>query len=329
MVFSANILLSITMRFPPAYGLGFTYSITLISLTVFGLFVYQRVVRRGERYAVVTGKGYRPRIIKLGRWKALAVGFQIFFAVVAIGLPVLVLLWASLLPAYQAPSMEMLSKVSLKNYSMVFDRPDMLHMLQNTALLAGVVSVCVMFLALLLSWVIFHMKIKGSGFLDSLAFIPYAIPSVVTGIAFMVLFLAFPNPVYGTIWILVIAYIVVELPYGTRFTHAGLLQVHKEMEEAGKISGASFWRVFFHVIVPIMKPSLTGGGLYVFIISVKYFSIAAILSSSQSIVLSVQIWQLWNEGGLGALAALAIIMIAGLSVLTLLGGVHRIERIVG
>ncbi|MBI2853544.1 MAG: iron ABC transporter permease [Chloroflexi bacterium] len=322
-VFASAIMTSLQWQFPPAYGLGFTYSMTLIVLCVVGLWAYLKAVGRGEKYTVVTGKGYRPRTINLGRWKPLAAGFQLFFFVVVIGLPLLVLLWSSLLPTYLPPSREVLSQVSLDNYTKIFARPDTQLVLRNTAIVAAVTSVGVMFLSLLLSFIILHMKIKGGKVLDGLAFIPFAIPSISMGMAFMIMFLAFPNPFYGTIWILVIAYITRELPYGTRFTHAGLMQVHKELEEVAKTSGASFRSVLWHIIVPIMKPSLIGGALYAFIQSVKVFPIAALLWSPQSKVLSIDILTMWQEGYMGLVSALAVAMLAGISMLTLLGGGPR------
>ncbi|MBI2847691.1 MAG: iron ABC transporter permease [Chloroflexi bacterium] len=330
MVFSTNILGSLKGSYPPNYGLGFTYATILIILASLGLFAYLRAMRKQEKYVVVTGKGYRPRIINLGRWKAPAVAFQLFFAVVVVGLPLALFVWISLLPgSYQAPSAELISQISLNNYVKVFDRPDILPMLRNTAILAIVAALGVMLFSLLLSSAIFHMKVKGRHVLDELAFIPYAIPAIAMGVAFMVMFLAVPNPVYGTIWILVIAYIIRFLPYGTRFTHAGLAQMHKELEEAGKVSGARFWTVFTRIIVPIMLPSLIGGGLYVAILSVKIFAIAVILYSPDSMVLAIEIYQLWNEGRMGLLGALAVVMIGVLTLLTILGGSKRLGRIAG
>ncbi|MBI2854345.1 MAG: iron ABC transporter permease [Chloroflexi bacterium] len=328
-VFSVNILLSLQEVSPPDYALGFTYGISLICLTVAGLFIYLRMMRQSEKYVVVTGKGYRPGIINLGKWKFAAAGFQIFFGVAAIGLPLLVLIWVSLLRSYEVPSIEMLSQMNLDKYTSIIGRPGMTSVILNTVVVAAIASVCVMFLSILLSWIVFHMKIKGGAILDGLAFIPYAIPSIAMAIAFMVLFLSFRNPIYGTIWILVIAYVIRFMPYGTRFTHAGLLQIKKELEEVALTAGASYWKMFLRIIIPIMKPSLVGGGLYVFILSVKIFPIAALLSSPNSKVLAVEIWQMWNVGMFGEVSALAVMMIGGLSILTLLVGTRTLGQITG
>ena len=189
-------------------------------------------------------------------------------------------------------------------------------MLQNTVILALGTAVIVMLLSLCISWIVIRLRPAGHRILDTLAFLPYAMPSIVMGVAFMVVFLAFPNPVYGTVWILLLAHTVRYLPYGTRFTHAGLLQIHKELEEAAQASGAGFLSVFRRILIPLMLPSLIGGGLYVLILSVKVMSMAAILWTPDSIVFSIFIWQLWEEGNMGELGAVSVIFIAVLTLVT-------------
>lgn len=315
-VFSTTIYFAVRQRFPPDYGLGFAYSMALIVLTLLGLYLYRRSVSHSERFTTVTGKGYRPRLISLGKWRWPAAGFFIFYLLAGIVLPFLIFLWASFLPFYRPPSVKLLSQLSLENYQTAFDRSDLVPMLQNTVSLALGTAVTVMLLSLCISWIVIRLRPAGHRILDTLAFLPYAMPSIVMGVAFMIVFLAFPNPIYGTLWILFIAYTVRYLPYGTRFTHAGLLQIHKELEEAAQASGAGFLSVFRRILIPLMLPSLIGGGLYVLILSVKVMSMAAILWTPKSIVFSIFIWQLWEEGNMGELGAVSVIFIAVLTLVT-------------
>lgn len=315
-VFSTTIYFAVRQQFPPDYGLGFAYSMTLIVLTLFGLYLYRRSVSHTERFTTVTGKGYRPKLFRLGKWRWVAAGFFAFYLLAGIILPFLILLWASFLPFYRAPSIQLLSQLSLENYRTAFDRTDLVPMLQNTVILAFGTAIVVMLLSLCISWVVIRLRPAGHRILDTLAFLPYAMPSIVMGVAFMVVFLAFPNPVYGTLWILLLAYTVRYLPYGTRFTHAGLLQIHRELEEAAQTSGAGFFSVFRRILVPLILPSLIGGGLYVLVLSVKVMSMAAILWTPKSIVFSIFIWQLWEEGNMGELGAVSVIFIAVLTLLT-------------
>ena len=166
------------------------------------------------------------------------------------GLPFATLLYASFLPYYQAPSRRALSRLTLENYVALAERTDLLPTLKNTLIVCVSAGVGAMFLALLVSWITIRLKSRGSKILDILAFLPYASPSIVTGVGFMVVFLAFRNPIYGTVWILVLAYISRYMPYGTRFTHAGFIQIHKELEEAAHVSGASLGQTLGRVVFP-------------------------------------------------------------------------------
>ncbi len=319
-VFSTNIYLAVREHFPPDYGLGFAYSMALVLFTLIGLFLYQKNISRAERYTTITGKGFRPRLIDLGKWRLAGIGFILFYFITAVLLPFVILLWASFLSFYRPPALKLLPKLSLENYRTAFDRTDLWPMTQNTVLLALGTAVVVMLVSLAISWIVIRQRPRGHKVLDTVAFLPYAMPSIVMGVAVMILFLSFPNPIYGTIWILFVAYVVRYLPYGTRFTHAGLLQVHKELEEAAEVSGAGFGSKFFKILVPLMLPSLIGGGLYVLILSVKVMSMAAILWTPKSIIFSIFIWQLWQEGSLGELGVVSVVFIA---VLTLLSVISR------
>lgn len=315
-VFSTNIYLAVREHFPPDYGLGFAYSMALVVFTLLGLFLYQKSISHAERFTTITGKGFRPRVIDLGRWRFVGFGFILFYFIAAVLLPFLILLWASFLPFYRPPALKLMPQLNMENYRTAFERTDLWPMMQNTVALAVGTAVVVMLLSLAISWIVIRLRPRGHGILDTIAFLPYAMPSIVMGVAIMILFLSFPNPVYGTLWIMFIAYAVRYLPYGTRFTHAGLVQVHKELEEAAEVSGAGFASKFFKILVPLMLPSLIGGGLYVLILSVKVMSMAAILWTPKSVVFSVFIWQLWQEGSMGELGAVSVIFIAVLTLLT-------------
>jgi iron(III) transport system permease protein len=137
----------------------------------------------------------------------------------------------------------------------------------------------------------------------------------VIALGFMILFLSFPNPIYGSIWIIVIAYIIRFLPQGSRFTHAAIVQIHKELEEASWASGANFWQTLRYVWLPLMLPALMNAGLYVAILSVKVMSIAAFLQSPDNRVLSVYLWTRWfvnHQSG----SAISVVIVFGLALLT-------------
>jgi len=323
-VFSTNIYYSLRSAFPPDYGLGFAYSMTLVVFTVAALFVYQRALSRSERYTVVAGKGYRPRLIPLGSWKYAAFAFVGFYSLVGVLLPFFILVWSSLLPYYKTPSMAALSVASFENYVNVLSAGDLWPTLQNTIILAVACGGGIMFIAVLASWFIHRTNLRGRKLLDFLIFLPFAVSGVTVGVAFMILFLSFPNPIYNTIWIIVLAYMVNYLPIGSRFTHAAVVQIHKELEEAAWASGAGFWTTLRVIWLPLLIPALVNGALYVSILTIKVMSIAVLLYGPDSQVLSVYLWRVWDTGQPGEASALSVLMVIALGTLTLVA--RRIAR---
>ena len=316
-VFSTNIYSSVREISPPDYGSAFVLSLVLIMLAVIGVAIYHRVMARSESYATVTGKGFRPRLISLGRWRGVAGGFFLFFLVASTLLPFLVLLWASFLPYYQTPSVQALSQLNLNSYRDLFSRDQFYLSLKNTLILSTLVSVAAMLLATVISWIVIRLKPRGSRLLDTLSFLPYTVPGIAMGFSFMVVFLTFPNPIYGTLWILILAYLTNFLPTATRFTHAGIAQIRAELEEAATTAGAGLYTVLRKIIMPLILPSLVAGGLYIFLLSAKVVSMAAILWQPDSIILPVYLLHLWVDGRLPLVGALSVVMITGLTALTI------------
>ncbi|MFC1968815.1 ABC transporter permease [Chloroflexota bacterium] len=316
-VFSTNIYQAVRIVSPPLYTHAYAYSMVLVAISFIGVILYQRVLARSERYATITGKGYRPRIMDLGKWRPYAGGFVLFFVLVALVLPLLVLIWGSLLPLYYVPSLEALKLVSLDNYRELFKLTTFTLAVKNTVIICAVVSVGGMLLATLVSWMVIRMRTRAGKVLDYLAFIPYAVPSIAIGFGIMVVFLAFPNPIYASIWIMMLAYMVKFLPIGTRFTHAGVAQIRSELEEAAASSGAGMFEVLRRVTIPLLLPSLIGGGLFICLLCAKVLAMAIILWTPDTIILPVLILHYWDSGGIPLTAALSVIMVLALIIITI------------
>jgi iron(III) transport system permease protein len=316
-VFATQIYLAVRQSVPPAYGEAFVLSMVLIVLSLGGLVLYQRVLAQSGKYATITGKGYRPTLLNLGRLRWAGAGFILFFIFVSAILPFLVLLWASFLPYYQTFSGEALSLFTTANYEKLFARADFLPSIKNTLILCTSVALGAMVLGTLVSWIVLRWRPKGYNLLDGLVFVPYALPSIAVGFSYMILFLLFPNPVYGTIWILVLAYLVSYLPIATRFTNAGMAQLKAELEEAATTSGASMFSVMRRIVMPLMLPSLVAGGLYIFLLAAKVTSLAAMLSTPKSMVMSYYILNLYQEGEFTVIGAFSTLMVVGLTIVTI------------
>ena len=294
-------------KLPPQYGSAGAFSVLLMIVVAATLYFYFRLTREGDRFHTVTGKGYRPAVIHLGRWRYLAGAGLLSYAVVLLVLPFLIILWASVLPFYMQPSIEAIGKFTIKNYVTALHFPKITDAIKNSVLLGLGSASFVMALTLLASWLLVRTKIRGRWLLDLLTTLPLLFPGIVMGLAILRFYLFVPIPVYGTLWILLIAFVTRYIPYGIRYTHSGLLQLHKELEEASYVSGASWFSSMRRIILPLITPSFLGGWIFIFLLSAKELSMSVLLVSPQTPVVPVAIFELWENAQVGELAAFGVI----------------------
>ncbi|MEO6164598.1 MAG: iron ABC transporter permease [Candidatus Binatia bacterium] len=297
-------------KLPPRYGSAGAFAVLLMIVVAATLYIYFRLTREGDRYQTVTGKGYRPTLIKLGRWRYLAGAGLVTYSIVLLVLPFLIILWASVLPYYMQPGLEGLTKLTLKNYVAALNFTKITDAIKNSLLLGLGSASFVMILTLLASWLLVRTKMRGRWLLDLLTTLPLLFPGIVMGLAILRFYLFVPIPVYGTLWILLIAFVTRYIPYGIRYTHSGLLQLHKELEEASYVSGASWYSSMRRIILPLMMPSFLGGWIFIFLLSAKELSMSVLLVSPQTPVVSVAIFELWENAQVGELAAFGVIWTA-------------------
>lgn len=305
-VLTTSILLD-AQRMPPTYGRAGAFSVLLMLVVAGALYLYFRITREESRFHTVTGKGYRPALIQLGRWRPLAAAGLLLYSFVLLALPFLIVLWASLLPFYMQPSIEGLSKLTLKNYVSAIHFPKITDAIKNSILLGLGSATAVMLLTTLASWILVRTKLRGRWLLDLLTTLPLLFPGIVMGLAIMRFYLVVPIPIYGTLWILLAAFVTRYIPYGIRYTHAGLLQLHRELEEAAFASGASWANAMRRITLPLLTPSFLGGWVFVFLLSAKELSMSILLVSPRTQVVSVAVYELWENGQVGELAAFGVI----------------------
>jgi iron(III) transport system permease protein len=292
---------------PPQYGSAGAFSVLLMLVVACTLYLYFRVTREGERFQTVTGKGYRPTVIQLGRWRYLAMLGLMTYAAVLLVLPFLIILWASFLPFYIQPSLDAMGRFTLKNYVTALHFPKVTDSIKNSILLGLGSASAVMVLTMLASWLLVRTKMRGRWLLDILTTLPLLFPGIVMGLAILRFYLFVPIPIYGTLWILLIAFVTRYIPYGIRYTHSGLLQLHRELEEAAYTAGASWSNCMRRIILPLMTPSFLGGWLFIFLLSAKELSMSVLLVSPQTPVVSVAIFELWENAQIGELAAFGVL----------------------
>jgi len=315
-VFTSKIFMAIK-GYPSDFGLAGAYSTVLLVLTSLGIYLYARVTREAARFATVTGKGFRPRVIDLGPWRYAAAAVIVAYLAVMVMLPVFVLLWNSLLPFYLKPSVQALSRLTLENYPFVFKLPKTTRAITNSVALSVASATIIMLLTSVVAWIVVRTRIRGRWLLDNLASMPLIFPSVVMGVALIWVYLTLPIPIYGTIWILLVAYVTRFLPYGLRACSSGLVQIHRELEEAAEISGASWRRSFTSIVLPLLRPAMVAGWMYIVIVSVRELGSSIFLWGPGAEVLSVIIFDFWQTGHFQELCALGIMLVLALVVLAL------------
>jgi len=297
----------------PDYGQANALAMAYMLMAAVGVLLYARATRRSEKFAVITGRGYRPKLLDLGWWRYAAAGVAGLYLMLTLVLPLLVLFWTSLLPYPALPTEKSLALVSLDNYRTIAIYGATWKVLKNTALMVAATAVGTIVLSFFISWIIVRTRFWGRGLLDMLAFLPRSIPGIVKALALMWIFLVLRPyfPIYGTVWLISLGFILSFIAYGTRSITASLLQIHRELEEAAYLSGATlpvtFWRIHF----PLLVPAFVGLAIWSMFLSIRLTGLPLMLyEGAENQVLSVFIWMMWDDGQMGA--------VSGLGVLTLL-----------
>ena len=317
LVFATEVYLA-TRTVPTDFGLASTFAVVYLAITTVGVLLYLKWTAASEQYATITGKGFRPSAFDLGRWRIPFAAFNLLLCFILFILPVLVVVWSSFLPFYMAPSPTAFASLTLENYQNLWNLPLVHRAMWNSFLLGLGSSSLTMLLTAVIAWIVVRTKWRGKGALDFLAFSPIAMPGLVLGIAILWLYLVIPVPVYGTLWILLIAYVTKYLPYGMRACSSSMLQIKKELEEASETSGAAWSHTFKRVVLPLLAPGFVAGWIYVITHSFRELSTSIMLYRSGTEVISIVLFEMWDGGQYPALCALGIVMIVILVLISLI-----------
>jgi iron(III) transport system permease protein len=166
------------------------------------------------------------------------------------------------------------------------------------------------------------MRFKGRGVLDGISFLPHSIPGVIIALSLIFLYLSYPLgklPIYGSVWIIILGLTAFYIPFGSRTMNGAMVQIHQELEEAARISGASWSGVLGQITLPLLLPAFVSGWIWVASHSLRSFSIPMMLATKDSQVLSVILWKAWNQDYAGMATALGVLLIVALLILTVGG----------
>jgi iron(III) transport system permease protein len=297
----------------PAFGQANAAAVFYLVVALVISFFYLRLVRHSERYSVITGKGYTPRLVHLGAWRKPAFALSALFLFLTIFLPFLILLYVSLVGYLRQPTLAAFESFSFKHYQVVFSQPHAQIVFVNTIIMTLMTATAVSLVSFLVAYIIVRTRFVARYMLDLLSFLPHSIPGIVLGLALFWLLLQFDvltgASSFGSIYSLVIGFTIIFLAYSVRAMSVAMLQVHPDLEDAAKLSGAPPWRVALRIFLPLLLPTLVGVWIYVALLSVRFVSLPLILSQgSSNEVLGVMIWYMWDNGDINAVGAVGIML---------------------
>jgi iron(III) transport system permease protein len=313
---------------PPAFGTAAALGMVLLAVSVVSVLLYRQATAAAGAFATIGGKGAEARRLGLGAWRWPVTALAMVVFVAALGLPLLTLAWQSFFAGPSLPFLPASGAPGWGNYRFVLRYPIFLEAVGTSVRVGAMAATLVVLLGLVLAWLAQRVGAWARAGIDTLAFAPIAIPSVIVGASVLFAYLLLPIPVYNTIWILLIAYLALFLPYGMRFAASGLAQLHKELEEAAEIAGAGTVQVFRRILLPALAPVLVSAWLYVFVLAARELGASIFLVGPDTQVLSTITLTMWEEGSsYGAVCALSMIQIVPLLAIVL--ALRLVERLAG
>lgn len=307
-VFATRIYSLIYDRSPEDYAGASALALLLVVLVVILVIVQNRVLGR-RTFTTVTGKGYRTEPWDIGGWRWLGTAFIVLFLLVAIVAPLVQLVLGSLQPFFGGGG-----AYSLANYEELLDTPSTVVALRSTFLVAFLGGLLAMVLALCIAYAVTHSESRLRRLLDIMTWLPWAVPGVVLALGVSWAFVSLPGlrQLYGTIWIVLVGLVVTAIPIAMRSVQPALMQINRELEEAGRTSGGSPLRVFGGIVLPLIAPSFLAGWFVVAIVVSGNLAIPILLSSQANATVPLVVYELYTSGETSRAAALFVIVLGAL-----------------
>jgi iron(III) transport system permease protein len=291
-------------QYPPRIALAAAMGASLFAVMFAMLWLYRRLTSRSS-FVTVSGKAFRPRVMDMGplRWVLFAV--VLLYVLAAAVLPVATLLFAALQKL--AVAFPAASNFTLDHFRQAFSINAVRTAMLNSIMLALITATLGVMMTGLLSWIILRSRLPGRGALEYLAMFPQAVPRIVFAFGMMWAWLVFPLPVYGTFWVLLIAYLTVFMPLGVRTISGVVLQLDKSLDECGQVCGASWWYRMRTITAPLLRPGLLAAWLLIFVASVRELGASILLMGPDSKVMTPAIVEAWFSSSSELTAAMALI----------------------
>jgi len=293
----------------PDYGFAGAVGMVMFVLSGIAIAFYVRFLRESNRYAVLRGKARHTDPIRLGGWKWPALGFVGLWLLLAFVIPVVTLVWVSLVPFLQPPSARAVAAMSTKSYG--FALSYLGAPLGNTMIVMVTSIVLALVWSATVSWVVTRSRTRVARWVDAVVFLSPAVPSMVAAVAFQMAGIALHQwlPLYGTIWLIAIAMSTRMLAFCTRTVNGAALQIHAELDEAAYASGVSPFVAFRKVFLPIVAPALLYAAIMVGMLSARELTLPLMINTGHAPLVSTLIFDLQTNGNFGAAAAVGLYMI--------------------
>jgi len=311
-VFVSRVYDSMALEFNT--GLATAYSVVLVVMSVITLFFYIRATRFSERYATITGKGYKVKVLDIGPWKYVTFLAVFVYFLVGIAIPFVVLIVVSMIPYFDYETfMTFPSNMVLYNYYKVMKHPSFITGLYNSLVLSIVIALSTVLAGIVMAFTIYRTKTYGAKVFEFIGTLPLAFPPLVLSVGLVIVFLG--TPLYNSLWALGIGLFVAYFPYAFRNASGSIVNIHKELDEAAWVHGAKWRHVFFKITLPILKPSVGGALFYIFIEAIRNVDVAVLLTSPGHEYGPVTLFEYfrvgqWAEAAAGGVIYLLILIVA-------------------
>lgn len=321
-ILTTHIYRIISVGWSPDYGRAAALGLIVLAASIILVYLYRHLISEGSQFVTVTGKGYRPTVVELGRARYPLFILCIVLFCFLVVIPLATLIYMSFLPYSMVPSARAFSMMNVRNWHAVLRNSVIVRALKNSVFLSIAGATLGIVLSLFVAYVVVKVKSKRSALLESLSFLSFSFPGMIIGVGFM--WFLVKTPLYATIWGLLVAYVGTYLPYGVRPLRSAFMQIDEELEESARVFGATFLRALKHIIVPLLAPGVVSAWILMACMFIRELSVSVVLSRPGTEVLTVEIMKLANDGLWGQVAALGIIMIGLSTALVLAASLLRI-----
>ncbi|MGE0222470.1 MAG: ABC transporter permease [Acetobacteraceae bacterium] len=310
-------IFALTAWSPPQYNTAAAVAVILMIVTGVLVFLQQKVIS-GRSYTTVAGKAFRPRSLNLGPWRFVTLGLAIVYIIVVVVLPTLALIVAAFrrfLFIRDIPALFDMKQYGWQHFTKMLDNPLTIQSIWHsmyvgllTAIVGGILSFAV-------GYTVTRTQTPGRRIIDVITTIPVAIPGLVIGVAYLWAWIGLPGGIYGTFWILALAFVARFLPDTVKALSTSLMQLHKELEEAAWICGRGMLGTVATIVLPLARPGVVAGMTLLFILAIRELGSSLFLYSSGTMVMAVQLLGYYEGGNIGITAAFSLLQMVLLAVL--------------